>query len=188
MTTVLNVPLNDLEIENSDLSDIDVLVSLKEIHYSNENYLNEFRLNQQRNDFSIELLSCIKEQYFEYGVTSKADALVANQLQIDKFFTMNTLTELFVNNFDNPPILVGILQIVSRISDDIINPQGQSMAKAALNHKNLEVRECGIRCFENWVTLNSLNILENISVEPKWLQDYLIEVMNNIKEDLCPTL
>lgn len=172
------------QITDSPISD--VFLFPKENYYtSEENYLNELRQRQQRNDFANKLISCIKEQHFEYGVTSKADILISEELTKNKLATKNTLNELFVKNFEIPSVLIGILQIISR--NDKINPEGQLMALAALSHKNFEVRECGIRCFENWVSQASLTMLKNISTKPQWLQDYLNTVIDNIEEELCHT-
>jgi hypothetical protein len=172
-----------VEFSDSD----DFLIPQENYYTSEENYLNEIRQKQQKNEFERKLISCIIDQHFEYGITSKSDIFIMNQMNINKLVTKSLLNELFVKNFENPSILIGILQVVSRIAHDKINPEGQVMALAALTHKNFEVRECGIRCFENWVSQTSLTILKNISTEPKWLQDYLETVITNIEEELCHT-
>jgi hypothetical protein len=170
-----------------DLPNRDIFLFPKENYYtSEENYLNDIRLKQQKNDFAIKLISCIREQHFEYGVTSNADILISDEMKKNKLATKTTLNELFVKHYDNPTILIGILQVVSR--NENIYPEGHMMALNALLHKNFEVRECGIRCFENWVSETTLTILKNISTEPQWLQDYLNTVIDNIEEELCHTL
>ena len=161
----------------------------KDTYYiSDENYINEIRQKQQRPVFERKLISYIREQHFEYGITSKSDLFISEQMSINRLATKSSLNELFVSNYENPSILIGILQVVSRIENNIVNPEGQAMALAALTHRNFEVRECGIRCFENWATKISLTILKNISTEPKWLQEYLETVIKNIEEELCHTL
>jgi hypothetical protein len=169
-----------------DLPNSDIFLFPKENYYtSEENYLNDIRQKQQTNGFAIKLISCIREQHFEYGITSNADILISEEMKKNKLATKATLNELFVNHYDNPSILIGILQVVSR--NENIYPEGCMMATAALSHKNFEVRECGIRCFENWVSEATLKILKNISTEPQWLQDYLSTVIHNIEEELCHT-
>lgn len=132
-----------IELPNAE----DFIFQQKDYYTSEENYLNEIRQKQQRNDFERKLISCIKEQHFEYGIISKADIFIDEQMKINSLVTKSLLNELFVKNF--------------------------------------EVRECGIRCFENWVSHASLMILRNIKTEPKWLQDYLEIVITNIEEELC---
>lgn len=173
-------------LQTNDLPNSYTFFFPKEDYYtSEENYLNDIRQKQQKNDFAIKLISYIKEQHFEYGVTSNADVLISDEIKKNKLATKTTLNELFVKYYENPTILVGLLQVVSR--NENIYPEGHIMALSALTHKNFEVRECGIRCFENWVNETSLSILKNISTEPQWLQDYLNTVINNIKEELCHT-
>ena len=58
------------------------------------------------------------------------------------------------------------------------------MAVAALSHADIEVRECGIRAFENWGNLHSLIVLENLEVSPPWLQDYVRRVVHDLRKEL----
>ena len=178
----------NLGIDDSDISISDTILSEDYYHYSFENEINKFRLNHQKDDFAVQLLNCIKDQHFEYGINSQADLLVQKQLNINMLATENTLNELFVNNFDIPHVIIGILQIISRLSEPSIISKGQVMAIAALSHKNLEVRDCGIRCFECWANESSLRILKCIKTEPKWLQEYIENVITYIEEELCHIL
>jgi hypothetical protein len=57
------------------------------------------------------------------------------------------------------------------------------MAVAALSHENTEVQECGIRAFENWETVESLQILENLKVSTEWLQEYIDEVVLYLRKE-----
>lgn len=78
-----------------------------------------------------------------------------------------------------------MLRIIGRFDEEIIFPQGKTMALAALSHKNDEVKELGVRAFENWNSLNSLEVLKNISFDSNWLQDYLNQVIKDLKSELC---
>lgn len=150
----------------------------------NENQLNEKRLAQQE-DFAEQLIQCIKEQHFEYGITSVADKLVSEQMKINALATKHTINKLFTDNYDKPDILIGLLQIISRMPVEQISSEGHTMATAAIAHQNIEVKETAIRCFENWEDTKSLEILQNISVDVAWLQDYVNSIINDIREELC---
>jgi len=146
-----------------------------------ENVINKKRSLQLEKEFTQKLLHYLREDEFEYGFENRADLLVKNQMKNNLLATKEWLNKIYVNNFKNPEILIGILRLVARIDIDEISPEGKTMAIAALAHKNLEVQECGIRAFESWGTLDSLDILHNVKVQSEWLQDYLLQVIENIE-------
>tara|TARA_R110000868_G_scaffold318429_1_gene579167 strand:+ start:594 stop:782 length:189 start_codon:yes stop_codon:yes gene_type:complete len=57
------------------------------------------------------------------------------------------------------------------------------MALAALVHKNDEIKELGIRAFENWNSPNSLEVLKNVKIEANWLNEYLTQVIEDLTEE-----
>ena len=146
-----------------------------------ENVLNKKRSLQLEKEFTQKLLHYLREDEFEYGFENRADLLVKNQMKNNLLATKEWLNKIYVNNFKNPEILIGVLRLVARIDIDEISPEGITMAIAALVHKNSEVQECGIRAFETWGTLDSLDILHNVKVQSGWLQDYLLQVIENIE-------
>lgn len=146
-----------------------------------ENFLNRKRAVSLEKDFTEKLLSLLREEYFEYGYENQCDILIKQQININAAVTREWLNKIFNANFDKPFILIGILRLISRFEHEFISPEGPCMAIAALSHKNLEVIECGIRAFENWESLSHLSILKNVSVDKKWLQDYLNQVIKNIE-------
>lgn len=146
-----------------------------------ENVYNKKRALKLEKDFSQKLLHFIIEDEFEYGFENRADQLVKSQMKINSLATKEWLNKIYVNNYKNPDILIGILRLIARLKVEEISPEGKTMAIAAISHKNLEVQECGIRVFESWGTLDSLDILYNVRVEIAWLQDYLKQVIKNIE-------
>ena len=94
---------------------------------------------------------------------------------------------MFIAHFNDEAIIVGLLRIIGRFDESIIFPQGQTIALAALNHINDEIKELGIRAFENWSSQNSLDVLRNISINQKWLRNKKKQVISDLEEELCPT-
>lgn len=144
-------------------------------------------VSKPQEDFAKQLIQCIREQHFEYGVTSDADKLISKQMAINTLAIKSILNDLFIKNYDKPDILVGLLQVISRLSVEQINPEGYNMVNVAISHENIEVKETAIRCLENWSDNKSLKILQSISVNEAWLQDYINTVVNDIQEELCLT-
>jgi len=148
-----------------------------------ENFINRKRLNNLRRRFTRELLQVINQEDFEYGKENKADLLVKQQMDVNASVTKEWLNYIFVENFDNVSVLVGILRIIGHIDYDDIRPNGVTMALSALTHNDIEVKECGIRAFENWEALENIKVLENLDVMPKWLQDYINQVIIDLKKE-----
>lgn len=147
-----------------------------------ENFINRRRLSNLRRRFTRELLQVINQEDFEYGKENKADLLVKQQMNVNESVTKEWLNHIFVENFDNVPVLVGILRIIGHIDYDDIRPHGVTMALSALTHSEFEVKECGIRALENWETLENIKVLENLNVSPKWLQDYINQVVIDLRK------
>ena len=55
------------------------------------------------------------------------------------------------------------------------------MAVAATRHCNIEVQDCGIRCFENWESPANLPLLKNLTFTETWLSDYLSNVIRDLE-------
>ena len=147
-----------------------------------ENYINQRRLLKLKNQFTPKLLNLIIESDFEYGIESEVDVFIRDQMKENTLATKSWLNDIFVEYFANPVILVGILRIISRLSYYEVFPEGQVIATAALSHNDVEVKECGVRAFENWGNLEGIGILEQLRVSPSWLQAYIDQVLEDLRE------
>lgn len=150
----------------------------------------ENRINKRREDFLHKnvtplFLELLKEEDFEFGYKTKSEKVLWEQLLINELAARNWLNELFVKHFHDEKILIGILRILGRFDEQLIFPQGQTMALAALNHRSDEIKELGIRAFEKWTSFDSLNILKKLKVETKWLSEYVTQVTIDLEEQLC---
>ncbi|MFY7665980.1 hypothetical protein [Flavobacterium sp.] len=152
---------------------------------SSENKINGNREEHLRKIFTPKFLTLIKEEDFEFGFTSRSEELIRSQLKINALATRNWLNEIFINYFDNEVVLIGLLRVISRFEENIIFPQGQTIALAALSHSNDEIKELGIRSFEKWCSVDSLNILRKLNLNSSWLQEYVNEVITDLEEQLC---
>jgi hypothetical protein len=148
---------------------------------TDENYVNQRRVEQLRKELTNELLTLIREGDFEYGLDTRADVLVRQQIAQNTLATKDWLNRLFLENFQDVPVTVSLLHIIARLDYLTIYPEGQTMAIAALSHKNVEVKECGVRAFEAWEALGSLRVLDQLNVSTPWLQEYIDEVVRNLR-------
>jgi len=176
-------------IQKEDCTDIETplleeIVEIASSDSSIENRLNAQRLKRFRTDFSSKFLQLLREQDFEYGVDTPADELVRKCFHENEAISKEWINNLFVENFNDQTVLMGILRVLSHFNYQEVVPQGPTIALAALANTSAEVRECGIRAFENWGSLHSLKVLENVNCEEKWLNDYLKQVIADLQEEL----
>ncbi|PFD55831.1 hypothetical protein [Bacillus thuringiensis] len=146
----------------------------------NSDILNKEAIQKLNKSF----LNMIRNDTFESGYSSSSEEFVKSVLKINPIQTKEELNSIFLKNFHDEKILIGILHIISHIEYEDIFPQGQTIALAALSHRDIEVREYAIRSFENWGNGASLPILKNVAFSEKWLQDYVDEVISDLEEEL----
>ena len=64
-----------------------------------------------------------------------------------------------------------------------INPIGPTIALlAGCSHKSAAVQRWGIRAFENWCNIDSLNYLKEVECNEAWIQLYLEKVISDLEE------
>ncbi len=147
-----------------------------------ENLMND-RRHIALSHVTPQLLALIEEQDFEYGIETTADSLVRRQMAANALATRSWLNELFIDNSAKPHVLVGLLRIIAHMEYGEVYPEGPTIAVAALSHQDVEVKECGVRAFERWATLESLHILENLKVSTRWLQEYIDQVVLDLRKE-----
>ena len=169
-TCAEQIPEDFIELSESSTDISENLLNIRRLKHFDETYTNDF-------------LRVIREQDFEYGFESMADKFIRQLMEQNKAVTREWLNRLFLCHFNDIKIITGLVQVLSHIEYAEIYPEGPTIALAALSHNNLEVRECGIRAFENWGTLESLHILEGLRFTEKWMQEYVKKVVCDLRED-----
>ncbi|WP_421827060.1 hypothetical protein [Larkinella sp.] len=152
-----------------------------------ENDINNKRMLHIKNTFTSKLLKCIREEHFEYGYTSMSEIIAKEQYSLNSFVTNTWLSQIFVENFKDTQIIIGVLRIISTFTEEQASPHGISLALAALSHNDMEVKESGIRVLENWGSKQSLITLQNVQEQPGWLGAYLKQVIEDLKSEICPS-
>ncbi len=134
-----------------------------------------------RAEFMKRLLQLLYESDFEFGFATPADEFVQKALHNYGPLAREWINRLYNANFGEPRVMCAILRIIAHFEYDEMYPQGMTMAAAALLHADSSVRECAIRCFENWEDPSNLEILRNICVSDGWLRDYLDSVISDLE-------
>jgi hypothetical protein len=129
----------------------------------------------------VRIKAMLQEEITESGMISPSENIIESLYSRDKQKTNMLLNKLFLENFHSPHIVVGVLHIISHFDYDLVSPEGPTMAIAALSHKDAEVREYGVKCFENWQHKDVIMILEQIKANEGWLQNYINLVIHDLK-------
>ena len=149
---------------------------------STENAANAARLRWYRTKFTAQLLRLITDSELEYGFSSSLDVFLRERLAENALATKEWLNELFIEYYPDVSVATGTLRAIAHLDYHEIAPQGPTIALAALSHSNLEVRECGVRSFENWATLECLSILRSVQCNEEWMQDYVTQAIADLEE------
>ena len=138
--------------------------------------------------YEEKLLKLIDSEEPETGVESNAERYFKEILKEDAMVALNTLSRIFMANYSltgrKINRIVSILHLLSHIEYKTVHPMGPSLALNGLNHKNDEVNEYAIKCFENWENPESIENLKAVSFSKKWLRDYANQVIKDLSGGL----
>lgn len=137
---------------------------------------------QTKELFVQSFMQLLNDVEFEFGYKTSADDYIGVALRRYATFAREWLNEIFLQNFENPLIISSILRVIAHFDYSQMYPQGMTIAIAATRHRDKEVQECGVRCFENWESRESIAILRNLSFTDSWLNEYLDAVIADLEE------
>ena len=136
---------------------------------------------EPQRQFTNRFLQVIQDSEFEFGFSTPADEYVRQALSTCGAFAREWINDLFVQNFKDPFLTSAILRVIAHFDYSQMYPQGMTMALASTVHIDAAVRECGIRCFENWESSGCLTMLRSLSFSEDWLQHYLTRVIADLE-------
>lgn len=127
--------------------------------------------------FKISILS----EELDFGVIGKTTKNMEEFLLINPDYTVNAITQLALDNFDDVNLVYSVLHTLAHVKYNLIAPAGVTFALTASRHKNIEIQDFSIQCFDMWESKDSLGFLKVIEIDTPWLNDYLQEVITNIE-------
>lgn len=140
-------------------------------------------VEQQNKEFEDTIIRLINISDFEYGFCTPAEEYIRLKLKDNGTFIRERLECIFIRNINNPGLLCGLLRIISHFSYNEMRPQGMMMATNAIANRDIEVKECGVRCFESWREKEeSVSLLQSMDIEEDWLREYVEKVINYLKK------
>lgn len=128
------------------------------------------------------LLDLLSADVFRVGFDSSSSIYFNKILEDNSDLAKKILLEIFYDQFDKEDIVYGILSILSILDYKKVIPEGPIIAMALTSYNSDTIKESLVRVFENWCNKDSLRLLEKIKFDDPWLDKYLLDVINDIKE------
>jgi hypothetical protein len=133
------------------------------------------RLNQ--------LVLMLQEETYESGTLNPSDYEFKSILKDQEFHPKDVYFLVFSKYLKaHINTKASILNMISRIECSHLIFDYSNIAKCGLKCKDNEVFEAAIRCFENWDYLIKELESVNLSNRPKWLKEYAIQVIQDLKK------
>ena len=133
---------------------------------------------------TLSLLQIMKQDDFIAGENSNTEAFIRSIAEtVGWVKTVNWLQKVTLDHFNDSPVVEGILHSISHFAYVDMNPGGVFIALGVLQHKDIYVRDCAIRAFENWNSKQAIPVLESLSCEAEWQQQYINDVLTTLKAE-----
>lgn len=132
--------------------------------------------------FSKAFIDSIQNEDLEFGMFGHTTELVKKFLSYNKDLILSELQNLVLQNFDNKRIVYSAIHTFAHLDYEIVYPQGPIFALGMSRHKDADIQDFSIQCFEMWCSKDSLNYLEQISIDTPWLDEYLKNTIEYIKD------
>lgn len=121
---------------------------------------------------------------FVDGEISKSEKYMhENMYSETKDYILDALMKIYIDNYNDEHILLGVLEMLSSVKYEEVEPKGQIMALGLLQHNNIYLRDRAIQVFEQWNSKKGIDILKSLKCDQKWLQDYVDKVIEYLERD-----
>lgn len=135
-------------------------------------------------DFTKEILSLISEDTFIDGEISRSERFMQSHFNNNtRDYILNSLSQIYNQYALNINVCIGVISMLSRVSYKQASPVGPLLCGMGVAHKSLQVKDRAVKTFEVWNSKESLPILLSIDTKPEWFQDYVNNVIQDIKSE-----
>lgn len=134
-------------------------------------------------DKQKKLNQLLRDDIPEDGVSGQSEVYIRSLLRENPLETRHLLQILGFICFsdENTNVFINLLNALSHLKQSDIFPEGQFIALGALLHEDDEVKEYGVKCFENWRSKENIPLLSRIETSHQWLQDYIADVISDLR-------
>lgn len=136
----------------------------------------EYQINKLRN--------LIVYENIESGMENDSEKYFRQLMDENSLLAQEIISKLFYKTFgsdnNSKEILIGILNLISHLEIDSKYATIKIIAVAAIAHKDDDVKDYAVQCFENWEDYNDIGALCNINTQANWLKKYVKKVIENL--------
>jgi len=129
--------------------------------------------------FITNLISAIMDQpvedgYFHPGEEILKKALVEEKQSFGKWMIW------LVKKEPNSSLAADIVKLAGRLEASENQPWYLELAKIALSHSEVEVRDAGVQALELWATVEAVNLLKGHNDSSPWLKEYIERIIKQM--------
>lgn len=130
------------------------------------------------------ILSVIVSDEFEDGEISNSERYMKNNMTLEtKDYILDALMKIYMDRYNDEHVLLGVMEMVSCMKYEDVEPKGQIMALGLLQHENIYLRDRAIQVYEQWNSKKGITVLKTLKCDQKWLQDYLDKVIEYLERE-----
>lgn len=121
----------------------------------------------------------------EPNMQSAAQKYFTELLAVNNSMGQELFQKIILENayYTGKSVYWNMLVVLSQLEYSLINPWGTFIALSATRHKQLDIQEIGIACFEKWESREAIQFLLQHRFEESWLQEYADMVCSAVMED-----
>lgn len=131
---------------------------------------------------SMTLYNIIMSENTESGMYSRAYYVFCDCIRVNLDEAKKSLVSLVENNLDNEHLLEGILDLLSDLDFEVFLKEGNRILDLCYTSESVCVLDKVISVCESWETNKAIEILNKISTQVIWLNDYRLAVREDIDD------
>lgn len=128
------------------------------------------------------LFELLSTDVFRVGFESSTSIYFRSVLETNPDYAKKAMLDVFYDNYHNKKYVEGILNVLSIMDYEKVTPEGPIMVLTLTSYESDTIKEALVRVFENWCNKESIRLLEKIRFDDPWLENYRLEVIEDIKE------
>jgi len=140
---------------------------------------------EAQDHFAEQLICCFEEAEVEDGVTHSAEALIQGSLNSMGSLIVDGLKVIYAKFLEkNPPFAADLVLCLGRLPQELVFPWAMDMARQALASDRVDLREAGVRAFENWGGDAAVEAIQSYlpSESVSWLSRYAKQVLRDLAD------
>jgi hypothetical protein len=117
----------------------------------------------------------------EYGSIAPSEILLNEYFDRYEPLIGEIVQHMYLREIGNRPVIIALLKSFGGRKYHSVYPYAQTIAIAALSSQSVEVREAGVRAFESWGHKEGINVLKEVKIAPRWLDEYRLETIDYLE-------